>query len=280
MAVDIRTGGKNAVLTDPPVDYSGVLSHMVGLGEWRRAAETEGYDENHFSTKVLPASVRAFERRLMSRLVPVRFVPLYMDLSDPLIASSPYNYMRVAPSTLRRDATPGYFSFYAPAKPILAIHSMRIVVNPRQPVYEIPIEWVVFDRESGYVSLQPATPASQPASLGFGNIALALAMGTMDYMPQGIDLVFDCGLPVGWQEGFEYADLQRALEQYTAKKMLDDLCELFDPGRQSVSGTAFGASTTINYERFVRLRGELTALTDAWILEYRQNNIGIEIGMI
>lgn len=276
---NVTTGGKADAVY--PVTWDDVKTHLVGLGEWRSAARADGYDDTRIETKVIPASIREFERRLMMHILPVRYVPQNMNTGNTFIADSPYNYLPFPLSTLRLDQVQGhYFMMELPTKPILAIHRMKIMINPNQAAFEIPLEWIVFEPETGIVNIQPASPTPQVVALSVGSFALQIMSQDREYIPRCVEFVADMGLPQGWESGLYYADLHRALSQYTAKKVLDDINQVFDPGRASVGGNAFGASTSINYERFTQLRGELERMTDAWISEYRQNNVGISVGGI
>ena len=277
MAEDVRTGGRP---DSYPVSANDTKTHLLGLGEWRAAAEAEGYDDAKVESKIIPPAIREFERRLMMHILPVRYVPTTMSVTDPLIEDSPYPYYPIPPSNLRLDISDSFMGMYTPAKPILAFHRLRIMINPSSPAFEIPLDWIVFEPNSGYVAIQPATPTSQVVSISFGMVGLGMMSQGRNYIPQATEFVFDAGFPVGWESGWLYADLHRALSMFCAKKVLDDLCEIFDPGRASVSGSAFGSNTVINYERFVRKRQELTNECEAWINEYRQNHVGIEVGML
>jgi hypothetical protein len=263
-----------------PVNYDMVETHLVGLGEWKAAAEAEGYDQAKIEDKVIPPALRELERKMMSHILPVRYVSQNMALTDSLITGSPYNYKRFPNTTLRIDQASGFMGFHLPANPVIEIIRLRVMINPNTPAFHIPADWIYVEPLTGYVTIQPATPTAQLVSVSYGMMGLSMFAGDRPMVPQSLEIVFDAGLPEGWESGWEHQDLARVASQFCAIKVLEDLCEIFDPGRQSVSGNAFGVNTNVSYERFVRKRGELERNVEMWISEYRENNGGVYVGQM
>ena len=276
MAEDLRTGGTATY----PVLYKDAKMHLMGLGEWSAAAEAEGYNENYINTEVVPAVFSAIELELNTMIRARRIVSTATPDTDPYVADSPYDYIKIPPNQLVKAHGFTYFGIYVPHAPILEVHRFRIIANAQVPVMTIPSEWIETEPEAGLIYLQPATVAANAGALVTGQMVLSLTTLGRDYLPHGIEVIYDAGLPDGWENGAKWASLKRYVSKKIALEILHDLTEVFDPGRQSVSGSAMGVNTTINYERFVRRRGELEEQCDKFASDFIQQTQGIRVGGI
>jgi len=260
-----------ANIPQSPVTAADVHDRCVGLAVWFRAAResAEEYDDVKINRRI-PKLIRRFEREAQYRINQVQLVT-YPDgtydggtLTDPVSATTvPANKAGTMPLIVENPYT--YFAADSyeylrqtmRERPVQQIQRLRFMWNANDLIYSVPQSWIHFDSKAGRMWLLPVSGQAIVGNAAVAFQALNLAFGFKSYVPNIICFDYIAGLPAGWQNGNEWADLLDALTSYVSVYILDDICEMFDSGLLSKTINSEGANWNIQYERFVRKRKEL-----------------------
>lgn len=256
-----------------------VLPRLLGTGEFRRVAASEGYTDAHINNRVIPDAIRSFERDTRFRVSPIRVIT---DDDGSFSADSTY-------PILRRDMQPYnnieqrfYLRFQALEAPIRSILRLRLQLAAGHPLMTIPNDWVQFEARTGYVWMQPVTGSAISAGTAAASFAIfeAMRLGRYNVLPQSIALDFEAGLPDGWQSDQEWGDVFRALTCRCAIAILRDWSQVFDAGITNKSVTALGISQSVQMTRFAD-RIEALQREEREIIEgLRGESVPIMMGVI
>ena len=248
-----------------PIVYSDVVRHLVGLDSWLTAAAASAtqYDANAITT-LIPEMIRRFEEETQFRINQVQVVSnpdgtydagvldgtgLSKDGSIPLYIDTPYLY-EVA---LAQD----YLRTHLRLRPIVQVQRLRLMLNTAQSVLTIPPSWFRVEPRNGLFTIQPVSGAVAVGGSVAAYAVMLSTFGNLQYVPQLMAFDYVAGLPIGWQTTAEWMGLKRALSQYCAYAVLQDISELYDAGLSGKSIGTMGRSESLQYSRFQNRKKEL-----------------------
>jgi hypothetical protein len=255
----------------PPINWSaGVQQKLIGLRPWLAGAAQEGYTIEHIENKVIPAAIREFERYCNIRINLCQIVTrpdgTYTGTVQlPANPASPSMLTTYTVPCVLRDGmmlrTQDLNEFFATRlyeHPVQMVQRIRIMLND-QNVYQMPTQWINIEQRTGKLHLLPIYGPLLATNV-LNLFQLNVSMQDKDYAPNTLCIDYVAGLIPGWQDDYEYADLRRALEQFAAMMVLDDVRELADAGLSAVGND--GESR--QYTRFEDMRKSLQVKVDTF----------------
>lgn len=255
-----------------------VIPRLVGLGDWRRRASEDGYNDAYIDSEIIPAAIRHFERAAQFRVEPVRIVMAPDGVYPQSTSAYPLVELEMVPYV--RPNAQAYLRFHVPEGPIRQLLRVRVMLNRSSQIFEIPSQWLEHSPYSGDVWIQP-TSGSLTAAAAFGFNILNLAFGVRDDIPHSIAIDYDAGLPDGWVGLNEWKDVARAVTCRAAIMICSDWAQAFDAGRSSVSASGLGVAVNSNLSRFEDRIGRLEQEEKAIIDQLRaQMGRNVNIGFI
>jgi hypothetical protein len=160
-----------------------------------------------------------------------------------------------------------YFRTRLKERPITTVQRFRLMINGQQLLYTIPAQWVAFDTKAAEFWVIPLNAAQVSISAG---AALALyAVSLDDLIPNFLFVDYVAGLPDGWQDSSEWADIHVGLAQYCALETLKRIAEAISPGVDNTSISGLAGGQTLNYSRFANRKKELEADVQAFVTNKR-----------
>jgi len=244
----------------------------VGLDPWLTTAANlpTPYTDDTIAAAI-PNIIRRFERESQFRVNQVQFVTnadgTYDGANGLDITGSMFTYREDPYPFWMMDAQE-FFRITLRNRPVQQIQRMRLMWGPGSNIFVIDNSWIHLDMRAGRTWLIPITGSSIVNASAIAWSQLWSFMGYKAYVPNILCIDYVAGLPVNWWDANanpEWSDLWRALAEYVAAGILDDLCETFDPGLTGKSFNADGVNLSLQYDKLVRRRQELRASANSFM---------------
>ena len=247
-----------------PFNAADIKSHLVGLDNWLEAASRSkaNYDDRRIETAI-PQMIRRFERDTQFRINPIQ---VCMNDDGAFPAPTGFTKLVESPLAFYQSLGPEYLVTTLRARPVNLVQRIRVMLSPSETVVELPAEWYRWDTKAGRVWVVPSSGASVISSVTYAYSVLQFGMGSKDHLPNGLAIDYQAGLPVDWADSVEWSDLRYVLEQFCARRVLDDISHVYSPGQDSKNISADGLGLSRNYTRFQDRKAEL----DANIAEFKE----------
>lgn len=242
-----------------------IRRRIVGTDAWQQAAAATiaAYDDEAIR-ELIPSAVREFEREAQFAVAPVRVVmdddgtytkplPQGADAESAANASyvmPGYRVKRESPLPFFRADSFRYLMKTLPIRPVQKIYRLRLLMGQGYSMQSIPVSWLNTDTASGRVNVQPVMGNVQTGGFAQAYALILAGLGNQDYIPHCMAYDYDAGLPPGWHEDYEWADVLRALQESVAIQVLEDIAQTFDAGKTGRQLSGGGFSQTENYTRF------------------------------
>lgn len=247
-----------------PFGVKEVRQRLVGFERMLQAAEQNGagYDDDAI-LELIPQQIRLFEDEVQVRIVPVQVVAdpdgTYAVAGAPLDVTNTYEVVEDQPYPYYQDQSYAFLRVQLRQYPVRIVQRLRMILDPQNVVATIPPEWFRVEPKTGIFHIMPVTGAISIVGIATAYSIIQAQFGASTFVPQMLAFDYIAGLPNSWYTLREYSDLKRALAEYCAKAVLDDICETWDAGLMSKSVSGDGATLSKQYERAVRRRQELMA---------------------
>lgn len=262
-----------------PVTVQGIKDRLVGLGPWLDAAANLPAPYAYTDAKiagVIPAMVRDFERKSRIRTSLTQFST---NPSGAYPATPAVPLVEEDPSDYYVDAAAAYFRVSLKNRPVQKLQRVAVYAGD-QLIYEIPTNWLSLKKREGVLFTIP-TYGSLMVNAGITAFAqLSVAFGSYDYIPNALHLDYVAGLPAGWETSDEYADVLRALQEYCAYAVLNDIAHLADAGLSAFSASGGGGGQSLSYTRFADRKAELLQSVTQFCDEIKEQESPILFGFV
>lgn len=248
---------------DPyPVSLAGIRAKLVGLDSWLAAAARQEipYD-NARIVKNIPAMLKMFERETTIQVrgcqVVTRDDGTYTkSVGGKLVGANGLPYKKEEAYTYYPDNAYNYFLINLKTRPVQAVQRCRIMFKDTT-VLEIPPAWYDVDSQSGQFSILPVQGSLLFAEYSSTFALLQAGFQNRTFIPHVVQFDYVAGLPNGWEEDDDHADLLRCLEEFCALSVLNDVAHLADAGLSGKSISGGGTGESYNYTRFADRKAEL-----------------------
>ena len=257
----------------------GIRAKLVGLDAWLEAAERQAvpYDSARIR-KNIPAMVRRFERdttvQVRACQVITRDDGTY-TVRDPItgkiVGANGLPVKKEEAYTYYPDSARDYFLTTLKTRPVQSVQRVRILFGQQQ-VLEIPRQWYEVDGQSGSFQILPVAGGLMYGAAGASFALLQAGFGNRAFIPHVVHFDYTAGLPVGWHDDDEYADLLRALESACALSVLEDIAHLADAGLSGKSISGGGSGESYQYTRFADRKAELKAAVDDYARLWKEQS--------
>lgn len=263
-----------------PVSLAGIKAKLVGLDSWLAAAARQQtpYDDARILANI-PAVLRKFERettvQLRATQVITRDDGTYTkpDPNNPsqVVALNGLPIYKEEAYTYYPQSAFDYFITSLKTRPVQQIQRCRILFG-NATVLALPPEWYEVDTQSGAFQILPVQGSLLFAEYSSSFALLQQSFQNRNFIPHVVHFDYVAGLPLGWENDYNNADLVRLLEEYCALAVLNDIAYLADAGLTGKSISGGGAGESYQYDRFMQRKAELQKNVDNFKMLWKDQN--------